>query len=410
MQPFIAESGATLLIAISRALPSAKTRLNLRQPIFSADVGFLTCLIDVLCGWLKAPIELIQFDRKMHRSLTPDQGCSARIAAFDELSPGDRMQRLSVLLLSFLLAACAGLPPQLALVSQAADGVSYVFTGKSGTDHIFSKAVKKDCALSRAAVGGAICKENIKNSGLAEAQSRVEGGHPGAALDRPIGDDEIVALDPVLPPRKMAGRAPAAIPKRGGGTARPLHAPETRPAAFADPKPPVSAPVLTALVLRSGGPGSRPGNPKPVSATASQGEKAPKGDAAKPQVAPPKAASPKAPQPKEARTPRADPSYYVVVGTYRNWVTAIENAGRQSQGVASVVTARKKGGKTHRVLLGPFDHGDASDTRRLVGEEGYGSAWLVRSCAGSGASGSGARDPAAGSSARACMDLGKTWR
>jgi hypothetical protein len=284
------------------------------------------------------------------------------------------MQRLSTLLLPFLLAACAALPPQLALVTQAADGVSYVFTGKTGTDHLFSSAMKKDCALFRAVQGEAICKAKQGKPEFTQALSQVEGGHPGAALDRPTGQDEIVALDPVLLPQEIASLAPVL-----GGVARMPHTPAMGPSAFADPRRLISAPGKSRHVSRL--------------------------DAAKSKVSPPTAAQPKAPRLKMVRTSREDPSYYVVVGTYRNWVTALENAGRQSQGVASVVTAHKSGGKTHRVLIGPFDHRGASDTRRLLGGEGYRSAWLVRSCASPAASGPAARGPA-----QACMDLGKTWR
>jgi hypothetical protein len=298
------------------------------------------------------------------------------------------MHRLSVLFLPFLLAACAGVPPQLALVSQAANGVSYVFTGKTGTDHLFSGAMKKDCAFSRAMVGRAICKDKAKDSGFAQAQSHVEGGHPGAALDRPIGQDEIVALDPVLLPREMASLAPAL-----GGVARLPQSPVIGPVAFAAPKRASSAPVNSRPVPRPRpvAPVSRPDAAKSASAPVPEGEKAPKVAAVKAKDS----------QTKLASTAGADSSYYVVVGTYRNWVTALENAGRQTQGVASVVTAHEHGAKTHRVLIGPFDQQGASDTRRLVGEEGYGRAWLVRSCAGGAAR---------GNPAGACMDLGKTWR
>lgn len=293
------------------------------------------------------------------------------------------MQRLSVLLLPFLLAACVGLPPQLALVTQAADGVSYVFTGKSGTDHLFSAAMEKDCALYRAVRGEAICKAKKGNSGFEQALGQVEGGHPGAAVDRPIGHDEIVALDPVLLPQEMAGLAPAL-----GGAARAPQTLATGPSAFADPKRLMSASAQSSPVLR-------PDAAKSVSVPASVREKVSPALAVKPN-----ASAPKAPQPKTTRTPRSRSSYYVVVGTYRNWVTALENAGRQSHGVASVVTAHENGGKTHRVLIGPFDRHGAQDTRRLVGGEGYRSAWLVRSCASGPAQ---MRD-------HACMDLRKTWR
>lgn len=52
------------------------------------------------------------------------------------------------LLLPLLAAACA-LPPAVTIASLAADGVSYVATGKSVTDHGISAATGHDCALLR---------------------------------------------------------------------------------------------------------------------------------------------------------------------------------------------------------------------------------------------------------------------
>ncbi len=282
-----------------------------------------------------------------------------------------------------MLAACVGLPPQLALVTQAADGVSYVFTGRSGTDHIVSAAMEKDCTLARALQGQAICKAEQGGAGFAQALSQVEGGHPGAALDRPIGHDEIVALDPVFLPPEMADIAPAL-----GGAAIAPHRPVIGSAAFADP----------GRLL------SPAGQSKPASRTdAAKSDPTPVSGRAKVAPAPPaeaKASPRKAPRPKATQKPRPDQSYYVVVGTYRNWVTALENAGRQSQGVASVVTATRNGAKTHRVLIGPLDHRRARDTRRLVRGEGFRSARLVPTCASGPDHGRG----------QACMDLRKAWR
>jgi hypothetical protein len=61
-----------------------------------------------------------------------------------------------VLLVPFLLAGCA-LPPALTIASLAADGVSYVATGKSTTDHALSAIAEEDCALVRAVKEEAIC-------------------------------------------------------------------------------------------------------------------------------------------------------------------------------------------------------------------------------------------------------------
>jgi hypothetical protein len=45
------------------------------------------------------------------------------------------------------------------IASYAADGVSYVGTGKSVTDHGISAAVGRDCALLRIIKGKAICRD-----------------------------------------------------------------------------------------------------------------------------------------------------------------------------------------------------------------------------------------------------------
>ncbi|MDH3240815.1 MAG: hypothetical protein OEO83_09120 [Alphaproteobacteria bacterium] len=67
------------------------------------------------------------------------------------------MRRVAfILVVPFLLAGCA-VPPALTLASLAADGVSYVATGKSTTDHAISAIAQEDCALVRAVKEEAIC-------------------------------------------------------------------------------------------------------------------------------------------------------------------------------------------------------------------------------------------------------------
>jgi hypothetical protein len=66
------------------------------------------------------------------------------------------MRRLPILSVTFLLAGCA-LPPALTLASFAADGISYVATGKSTTDHAISVVAQEDCAVIRALKEEAIC-------------------------------------------------------------------------------------------------------------------------------------------------------------------------------------------------------------------------------------------------------------
>jgi hypothetical protein len=68
------------------------------------------------------------------------------------------MQRYLWVLVPALLSGC-GLPPALMIASYAADGVSYVATGKSVSDHGISEVTGRDCALWRVVRGRAICKD-----------------------------------------------------------------------------------------------------------------------------------------------------------------------------------------------------------------------------------------------------------
>ena len=62
----------------------------------------------------------------------------------------------SALLMAFCLAGC-GLPPAINVASFIADGISYVATGKSTTDHAISAVVGEDCALIRVVEEKAVC-------------------------------------------------------------------------------------------------------------------------------------------------------------------------------------------------------------------------------------------------------------
>ena len=60
-------------------------------------------------------------------------------------------------LLSSLSGCIVAVPPALQLASMALDGVSYVTTGKTVTDHAISSITAKDCAMSRILDGDDIC-------------------------------------------------------------------------------------------------------------------------------------------------------------------------------------------------------------------------------------------------------------
>jgi len=74
----------------------------------------------------------------------------------------------AVVLASFFLGACA-LPLQVQVASWALDGVSYLATNKSLSDHGLSFVLQQDCAVLRLVVGDALCTEEAPDVMVADA-------------------------------------------------------------------------------------------------------------------------------------------------------------------------------------------------------------------------------------------------
>ena len=68
-----------------------------------------------------------------------------------------------MILLAFCMSSCATLPPVLTYISYVkagADGISYISSQKSTTDHILSLSKNQDCAMHRALWNEKVCKED----------------------------------------------------------------------------------------------------------------------------------------------------------------------------------------------------------------------------------------------------------
>ena len=101
------------------------------------------------------------------------------------------MRRFAILLVPFFVAGCA-LPPALTLASFAADGVSYVATGKSTTDHALSALAQEDCALVRAVKEEPICVPNSKAPVVVAATEP-----PAKRHSAPDGKDALYQSSPI---------------------------------------------------------------------------------------------------------------------------------------------------------------------------------------------------------------------
>lgn len=97
-----------------------------------------------------------------------------------------------------LLGGCA-LPVPLQIASWAADGISFVMTKKSLTDHGLSMVAQKDCALLRAIVEGTVCRDD-------DAATMVADASQGGADAVPVATDAVVVA-PTTPKAKPAAVA-----------------------------------------------------------------------------------------------------------------------------------------------------------------------------------------------------------
>lgn len=90
---------------------------------------------------------------------------------------------------ALLLSGCA-LPPLLTIASYAIDGMSYLSSGKSVSDHALSAVTTQDCALFRVVMGDDICREREDRTpdgtAIAAAElSRIAPAAGVASLDTP---------------------------------------------------------------------------------------------------------------------------------------------------------------------------------------------------------------------------------
>ena len=103
---------------------------------------------------------------------------------------------LAMIGLPILLGGC-GLPPAVTAASWALDGVSYLVSGKSVTDHAISQVASQDCGLFRAVQDRSICQDFVIDDGAAF----VAAVSPSEAVFAPVLTP---ADDPLFVPAEIA--------------------------------------------------------------------------------------------------------------------------------------------------------------------------------------------------------------
>ena len=90
---------------------------------------------------------------------------------------------IGFIVLLFSLSGCAALPPALTYlgyIKTGADGVSYLTTKKSTTDHLVSSALEKDCAFHRVFLHEEVCRQNDNLDNVALLKKQALEVHPAA--------------------------------------------------------------------------------------------------------------------------------------------------------------------------------------------------------------------------------------
>ncbi|NKB48572.1 MAG: hypothetical protein GKS02_04305 [Alphaproteobacteria bacterium] len=258
-----------------------------------------------------------------------------------------------------LLTGCA-LPPAVTVASLVLDGVSYVSTGKSTTDHAISALADEDCALLRVVDGKEVCDPN------------------GEVLFALAADDpanENWYLDPET-------GSPDPNVTTGWGTVSDLEAavenePQAQPEVSATSAKNLGA-VASATPALTPGPVGQGKNLTPmVTAITIAAKPSPRGLFANARPAP-KPEEPQLPIQAVSRFARltlqdGEVVTYAVIASFQNVENARRMAGARDDD-AVIQEIEVKGGTTYRILVDqPLEQAQA---------DGFPDAWPVRLCSG----------------------------
>jgi len=219
------------------------------------------------------------------------------------------------LCLALLGSGCA-LPPAVTVASFAADGVSYMVSGRTVSDHALSYAAQEDCAMHRVVKGEGICKPEAPAGGMALADA-------GMSYQGTLESLEPATPEPAAPePAALEPEAPIAL---------------------------LAAPAEEARVEEAALPGeTNAEKPGPDVRWAYRGNAG------------------------EAAT-------FLALGSYRFRTNAADMAARYATYSPSIVTAYLHGERYYRVVIGPYSEDGVEDAKAALLRAGA-NPWRVRLC------------------------------
>ncbi len=261
--------------------------------------------------------------------------------------------------LATVLAGCV-LPPAVAIGSYAADGLSYLVTGKSVSDHLLSEVVGEDCATWRMIKLENPCREYEDEDGdgmMAEEDAKTE-----IAAFEPVEEGAYDQAVPVIAVTEIPIEPPQAV-------ASSVAVERIEPAAAATDR----AATDSAATDRAAT--DRAANGIVAEPLAEARSPAPEA----PQLADP---GPAASPTMSAVAPRTK-DVYLVMASFSRKSNALRLAEKHAAFAPVVVPARLGGRTFYRVATRLDSRRGVGDAQRHLAEAGFGDTWLLETCAGS---------------------------
>ena len=289
------------------------------------------------------------------------------------------MRIIVVPALLFLLNGCAllAIPPAMTIASYAVDGVSYLATDKSITDHMLSDALGRNCATWRILRGRSICKDFTPQELAARAKARSELRFDDeraqvAQLEGSFSSSGATAGTAIAKSPKKAVTPPAGI---GGSTV------VTKELAAIAPAAGVSGRKSTKLTLTGKG-------------AAKAGRAAPRGKSrtisgilagtTKAKTAPTAVGlatvKPSSKSSRRVRSVLSAVRRFIVFGSFRNRRAAARLARRHQILDPFVVPARVRGATYYRVVTRPEGRASIAMAWRSLKRAGVRDAYAIRAC------------------------------
>jgi hypothetical protein len=240
--------------------------------------------------------------------------------------------RLGLILASVVVLSGCALPLPVRVATWAIDGISYLATNKSITEHGVSFLAKKDCSILRGVTQKHFCIDGAPSD---TAVAALEGGD--SAETGTLGDDAEFAVNSLADFDTLdnfeTAAGPAPIP--------PISQEST----------PTAAPFADLRVVKD-----NPAIAKLFAAVPSR----------RPQR-----------QPRAASTSAAGPGFYYVVGSFRYMDNAQSLADDHSSLAPTIVEALLDGATHFRVIVGPFERSRGKYLRWRLHRAGISDAWAI---------------------------------